>query len=282
MQGFDVLEELVNIIERQKSAGQRTVSLSPQTRADLFTDARGPRSRPPARPGRARPDLPQSRPPPLRLAESEPPATEPDASPAQTTGPPLSELDLTALERRVAGCRMCPLHRERKQTVFARGKPQARLMFIGEGPGYEEDEQGLPFVGAAGKLLDRMISAMQFDRDEVYIANIVKCHPPRNRVPDAEEAQACLPFLIRQIELVQPEVIVLLGAVPLRYLLGIEGINRAHGQWADYQGTPVLPTFHPAYLLRVEQKKREAWQDLQKVMRRLGKDPDETTRRGRE
>ncbi len=149
-------------------------------------------------------------------------------------------------------------------------------MFIGEGPGRDEDAQGIPFVGAAGQLLNRMIAAMQFRREEVYIANIVKCRPPRNRAPGDDEAAMCLPYLERQIELVKPQVLVLLGAVPLRYLLGLRGINSLHGQWQEFRGIPVLPTFHPAYLLRVEAKKRDAWQDLQKVMRHLGKTPPAT------
>jgi DNA polymerase len=166
--------------------------------------------------------------------------------------------------------------------VFDDGNRNARLMFIGEGPGREEDEQGVPFVGPAGKLLTRMIAAMQFERSEVYIANIVKCRPPRNRNPEDTEAEACLPYLRRQIALVKPEVIVLLGAVPLRHLLGESGINRLHGRWYEFEGIPVMPTFHPAYLLRVDQRKRDAWEDLKKVMERLGKDPEQTKRRNTE
>ena len=155
-------------------------------------------------------------------------------------------------------------------------------MFIGEGPGAEEDRQGFPFVGPAGQLLTRMIEAMQFRRDEVYIANIVKCRPPGNRNPNEEEAATCSGYLRRQIELVKPKVIVVLGAVPLRYLLHENGINACHGKWFDYEGIPVLPTFHPAYLLRMEGKKREAWEDLKKVMQKLGKDPDATRKRSRD
>ncbi len=149
-------------------------------------------------------------------------------------------------------------------------------MFIGEGPGVDEDEQEPPFVGRAGQLLDRMIGAMQFCRQEVYIANIVKCRPPRNRNPEPAEAQACIPYLVRQIELVKPEVIVLLGAVPLRFLTDATSITAARGQWTQCHGVPTLPTYHPAYLLRMPGKKREAWQDLQQVMHRLGRDPSAT------
>ncbi len=154
----------------------------------------------------------------------------------------------------------------------------ADVMFIGEGPGSHEDRTGRPFVGPAGQLLTRMITAMQLTRDEVYIANIVKCRPPGNRNPDPEEVDACRPYLERQIELVNPRVIVLLGAVPLSALLGKSGISSLHGQWQQYKDIPVMPTYHPSYLLRSPQRKKEAWEDLQEVMRKLGKDPAETMR----
>ena len=159
-------------------------------------------------------------------------------------------------------------------------------MFIGEGPGEEEDRQGVPFVGRAGQLLTRMIAAMGRTRDAaappekaVYIANIVKCRPPGNRNPEPErEAAPCLGYLRRQIALVKPKAIVLLGAVPLLNLMGVTGIMRSRGKWLSYEGIPVMPTFHPAYLLRFErfpaqfiQNKRLVWQDLQAVMARLGK-----------
>lgn len=152
-------------------------------------------------------------------------------------------------------------------------------MFIGEGPGHEEDVQGQPFVGAAGQLLTRMIAAMGLDRSSedaakgVYIANIVKCRPPRNRNPEPGEAEACLPYLRRQIELVQPEAIVLLGAVPLLHLLGIRGITKSRGQWLSYGEIPVMPTFHPALIIRYaaspqleRESKLKVWDDLKKVM----------------
>jgi DNA polymerase len=146
-------------------------------------------------------------------------------------------------------------------------------MFIGEAPGEEEDRQGVPFVGAAGHLLDKMIAAMQFKREDVYIANVVKCHPQKNRNPNPNEVAACLPFLLRQIEMVGPRVIVLLGAVPLAALFHKTGITRIHGEWLDFHGIPTLPTFHPAYLLRYADAKRQAWDDLKKVMQFLGKAP---------
>jgi DNA polymerase len=146
-------------------------------------------------------------------------------------------------------------------------------MFIGEGPGADEDRTGRPFVGAAGQLLDKMIVAMQFQREEVYIANVVKCRPPGNRDPEPDEAVACLPYLQRQIELIQPQVIVTLGRTPLRYLLGLTGITARRGKWLEWRGIPCMPTFHPSYLLRVPGDKGKVWSDLQQVMRRLGKTP---------
>ena len=182
--------------------------------------------------------------------------------------------DLEAVCAEVARCRRCPLHATRLNPVPGEGDPHARLMFIGEGPGGDEDRQGRPFVGPAGQLLDKMIAAMQFRREEVYIANIVKCRPPRNRAPMPEEAEMCLPFLQEQIRLVRPEVIVLLGATAVHYLLKRqEGIMRIRGRWLEYGGVPVMPTYHPAFLLRQEQAKRDAWEDLKQVMRRFGKEP---------
>lgn len=171
-------------------------------------------------------------------------------------------------------CTKCPLCKTRSNVVFGDGNREADLMFIGEGPGADEDAQGIPFVGRAGELLTKMIAAMKFDRKtEVYIANIVKCRPPENRNPNDAEAAACLPFLQRQIELVSPKVIVLLGAVPLLYLMGMKGIMRMRGRWLDYGGIKVMPTYHPAFLLRDPSRKRETWQDLQMVMAEFGKKP---------
>jgi uracil-DNA glycosylase len=178
---------------------------------------------------------------------------------------------LALLADEVKGCTRCDLHAQRKQTVFARGTGSSGLMFIGEGPGEEEDNQGLPFVGPAGQLLDRMIGAMKLDRDAVYVCNIVKCRPPRNRKPELEEMQRCMPYLDEQVTLMEPKVIVALGATAVQGLLGTsEGITRLRGQWKLFRGRiPVMPTFHPAFLLRQPGSKREVWQDLQEVMRML-------------
>jgi len=194
----------------------------------------------------------------------------------ETVSAPVEKLNVAdmpyeALEKKAAACTLCRLHKSRSKPVFGDGSVKAELMFIGEGPGKDEDEQGIPFVGKAGQLLDKMIDAMQFTRREVYIANIVKCRPPENRAPMDDEAEQCLPYLLRQVEIIQPKVIVLLGAVPLKYVLGLEGITKIRGNWKEFKGIRVMPTLHPAYLLRKPEAKKDAWDDLQKVMVVFGK-----------
>ncbi len=158
--------------------------------------------------------------------------------------------------------------------VFGEGDPDADLMFVGEGPGADEDKQGRPFVGRAGQLLDKQIAAMGLEREQVYIGNIVKTRPPGNRVPTPDEAERCMPYLIRQIEIIQPKVIVTLGATSTKYLLSDPkiAITRERGKWRQWQGVDVMPTFHPAYLLRqyTPDNRRKVWDDLQKVLERLG------------
>jgi DNA polymerase len=179
------------------------------------------------------------------------------------------------LAETVRGCTRCALHLGRTQTVFARGTGETGLCFVGEGPGADEDAQGYPFVGKAGQLLDRMIVAMGFSRDAVYVCNIVKCRPPDNRKPEPEEMAACMPYLKEQLELLAPQVIVALGATAVQGLFGTtEGITRMRGRWKLYGGrTPVMPTFHPAFLLRNPAAKREVWDDLQAVLRQMGRAP---------
>lgn len=169
------------------------------------------------------------------------------------------------LEAAISSCMACPLGSGRIRFVFGEGDPHADLMFIGEGPGRDEDLQGRPFVGKAGELLDKMFEAIGLKRGDIYITNVVKCHPPDNRTPTEAEAQACLGYLKRQIELVQPKVIVTLGATPLRELLGVTtGITRIRGQWQRFGDLPVMPTFHPAYVLRqyTQEVRRAVWEDL--------------------
>ena len=178
--------------------------------------------------------------------------------------------DWDSLRSIVLSCRKCPLACTRQNVVFGEGNLRPRLIFIGEGPGAEEDATGRPFVGAAGQLLDKMIAAMHLAREDVYIANIVKCRPPDNRMPSVEEAAACIGYLKKQIELLQPEVIVLLGGTALSFLLELNGITKYRGRWQDYNNIPVMPTFHPAFLLRKAEAKREAWHDLKLVMAKLG------------
>ena len=180
---------------------------------------------------------------------------------------------LTVLADTVKACTKCVLHVERTQTVFARGNGSSGLCFVGEGPGADEDAQGFPFVGAAGQLLDKMIAAMGIARDDVYVCNIVKCRPPKNRTPEPEEMSACMPYLNEQLSLVEPQVIVALGKTAVQGLFGTaEGITRIRGRWRLYQGRiAVMPTFHPAYLLRNPAAKREVWTDLQEVLKHMGR-----------
>jgi DNA polymerase len=180
---------------------------------------------------------------------------------------------LAVLADETRACTRCALHVERKQAVFARGTGSSGLCFVGEGPGADEDQQGYPFVGAAGQLLDRMIEAMGIGRDEVYVCNIVKCRPPKNRKPEPGEMAACIPYLEEQLTLLAPQVIVALGATAVQGLLGTtDGIMRLRGKWKLYKGrVPVMPTFHPAYLLRTPGAKREVWDDLQAVLRQMGR-----------
>jgi DNA polymerase len=168
-------------------------------------------------------------------------------------------------------CTRCALHKGRNKIVFGDGSPNARLMFVGEGPGADEDAQGLPFVGRAGQLLNNMITAMGLKREEVYIANVVKCRPPGNRTPEPEEANTCSPFLFRQIDVVRPQVLVALGATAATYLLGQrQPLAGLRGRVHAFRGSQLIVTYHPAYLLRDPRQKKEAWADLQIAMKELG------------
>ncbi|MBV9145639.1 MAG: uracil-DNA glycosylase [Acidobacteria bacterium] len=172
----------------------------------------------------------------------------------------------------IGDCTRCVLHKQgRKQIVFGVGNPRADIMFVGEAPGADEDIQGEPFVGRAGQLLNNMISAMGIRREDVYIANIIKCRPPGNRTPEREECDTCSPFLMRQIEVVKPKMIVALGAVAAKTLLGVnDAMINLRGRVYDFRNTKLAVTYHPAYLLRDPRQKKEAWKDLQMVMKYLG------------
>jgi DNA polymerase len=176
-------------------------------------------------------------------------------------------------------CTRCKLHTlGRTQIVFGVGNPAADLMFVGEAPGADEDIQGIPFVGRAGQLLTKMIEAMGFTRDEVYIANVLKCRPPGNRNPEPDEIAQCQPFLFRQLESVQPKVVIALGAFAARTLLNTDAaISRLRGRVHHFRGVKLIPTFHPSFLLRSPGYKREAWQDLQLAMSELGRELPRTS-----
>ncbi|HEX6503824.1 MAG TPA: uracil-DNA glycosylase [Terriglobales bacterium] len=179
---------------------------------------------------------------------------------------------LQLIREDLGDCTRCPLHRQgRKQIVFGVGNPKADLMFIGEAPGADEDQQGEPFVGRAGQLLNNMIKAMGLQREQIYIANIIKCRPPGNRTPERDECETCSPFLMRQIAAIKPKVIVALGAVAAKTLLAINApMSDLRGRWYDFRGTKLAVTYHPAFLLRDPRQKKEAWKDLQMVMKELG------------
>ncbi len=204
-----------------------------------------------------------------------PPAARPGLPVVQAAPPPNLEgpMSLDEIRAELGDCTRCKLHKAgRKQIVFGVGNPKAELMFIGEGPGAQEDQEGVPFVGEAGQLLTKIIEAMGFRRDEVYIANIVKCRPPNNRDPEPDEVLSCEPFLKKQIETVGPQLVVTLGKYASQTLLRTTTpITRLRGNWGTYAGIPVMPTFHPAYLLRSPHEKRPVWQDMQAVVARMGR-----------
>jgi DNA polymerase len=205
-----------------------------------------------------------------RLAPQAPAAAPAAAKPVAVVGEarPLDEI-----RRELGDCRRCKLSQGRTQIVFGSGNPRAELVFVGEAPGAEEDRQGVPFVGAAGQLLTKMIEAMKFTRDDVYICNVAKCRPPGNRNPEPDEITACEPFLKAQLASLRPKVIVALGKFAAQSLLrDATPITRLRGQWRSYEGIPLMPTFHPAYLLRSPSEKKLAWMDLKEVMKRFGKE----------
>jgi len=198
-------------------------------------------------------------------------ASRPPAPPRESTSDGPRPLGWDELRESALACQACDLCTTRTNVVFGEGNPDADLMFVGEAPGYHEDQQGRPFVGKAGELLTAMIErGMRLRREDVYIANVLKCRPPNNRTPGPDEVERCTPFLIRQIELIRPKVICALGGSALRALTGQQGgISRARGRPVEFHGAQLLPTFHPAYLLRNPAAKREAWEDLKTVMRIL-------------
>jgi len=181
------------------------------------------------------------------------------------------EASLKALRKDIGDCKRCKLSKERTNIVFGEGNPDARLMFVGEAPGREEDYQGRPFVGEAGMLLTRLIEKMGFKREDVYIANIIKCRPPMNRNPEKDEIESCMGFVEKQIEIIKPDVLISLGRISAQTLIGNTGLKMTaiRGNFFDYKGIPLMPTFHPAYLLRNPKDKWLTWNDAQKVLEKL-------------
>ncbi len=177
---------------------------------------------------------------------------------------------MRALEEEFKDCALCDLSKSRTRLVFGTGSAEARLMFVGEAPGFDEDQQGAPFVGAAGQLLTKIIEAMKLKREDVYIANCLKCRPPNNRSPLPSEIAVCSPILMRQIEIIQPKIICALGKFAAQTLLrSDESISRLRGRFFDWNGTKVMPTFHPAYLLRNPDDKKLVWEDMKMIMKEL-------------
>jgi uracil-DNA glycosylase family 4 len=259
---------------RDSGVDEHPTSGDPAALLKLLEGERAPRQQEAQQPQRARPAQ--------RPAQK--PAQRPEQQAPQKPSEPLPGRPATAEERRkrlavlaeeVKSCTKCRLHESRTNTAFSRGDAESELVFVGEGPGAEEDRQGQPFVGPAGQLLDKMIGGMGYERDDVYVCNVVKCRPPKNRKPEPDEMAACMPYLSEQLAIVDPKAIVGLGATGVQGLIGTTmGITRMRGTWKLYKGRwPLMPTFHPAYLLRQADKKRDVWNDLKEVMRRLGRQP---------
>ncbi len=229
----------------------------------------------PSNPAVSSPDWVGDHDPQFNPQETEIPPRKPIAAPPSVT-PAVTDpaAALRIIREEIGDCTRCALHKGRNKIVFGDGSPTARLMFVGEGPGADEDAQGLPFVGKAGQLLNNMISAMGLKREEVYIANVVKCRPPQNRTPEPDEANTCSPFLFQQIDAIRPEVLVALGATAATYLLGQrQPLAGLRGRVHTWRGSKLIVTYHPAFLLRDPRQKKEAWADLQIAMRELGLKP---------
>lgn len=247
----EVVDQLAGYLEYLRDEGARSVELTPSVLAAI----KRPLAAPPASPAPVAAEVPVTVETPIE------------------TPVPSGDVDLDAVAAEIAGCTKCGLCESRTKTVPGQGNPRPEVLFVGEGPGADEDRQGLAFVGRAGQLLTKMIEAMGFKRDEVFIANVVKCRPPGNRTPLPDEMATCLPYLARQIAVLQPQVIVAMGATAVKGLLNTTvGITRMRGNWQTFEGIDLMPTFHPAYLLRDPSKKREAWNDLKAVLGKLGRE----------
>jgi uracil-DNA glycosylase len=256
----------IQLFYRDRVAGQTSsFSLSPASAV----------VHPPGVPGSE--EIPLSKP---KQKVAEPVVAPPAPRPAPLITPPsglslfeekVIDDSLLKIRDDIGDCTRCKLHKGRNKIVFGDGSGKAQLVFVGEGPGADEDAQGLPFVGRAGKLLTQMIEAMGLQRKDVYICNVVKCRPPENRTPEPDEVQTCSPYLLRQIDVIDPKVIVCLGAVAAKTLLQTNrGISHFRGEWQEWRGHKLMATYHPAYLLRNPPAKADVWKDLQKVMAELG------------
>jgi uracil-DNA glycosylase family 4 len=272
----DIIDEIIRYLEVEKAMGTEWI----------------PVRKKPARPGEEK--VSPAGPPPPREPPSPPVGKNPEAraagrapaaegsAPLTAVKVPLSTRDEAEIGRKaealaeinevVRGCRKCPLHEHRTQTVFHDGHPAARLCFVGEGPGADEDATGVPFVGRAGKLLTKILGAMGMKREEVYICNTVKCRPPGNRTPTREEMETCWPYLEKQLQVLKPDVIVALGLPAAQALLrNVPSVSKHRGKWMEYRGIPVMLTYHPAYLLRNPAAKKLVWEDLKLVHEFLSK-----------
>lgn len=211
----------------------------------------------------------------LQFVDNSEPAIQPTSSMSKLVTEPTDKVAaLKIIREDIGDCTRCVLHKGRTNLVFGVGNVNADIMFVGEGPGADEDAQGEPFVGRAGQLLNNMITAMGIKREDVYIANVVKCRPPGNRTPEKDECDTCSPFLLRQVDVIKPKVIVALGAVAAKTLLAVnDSMSNLRGRWYDFKGSRLAVTYHPAYLLRDPRQKKEAWKDLQMVMKFLGLTP---------
>ena len=269
----ELLEELREYAKYSRELGIETVTFSELVEPATAEIATAPVANSPSLSRAAA--VPAITTPASTRSQTTSPKTEPgdllfnDLLPAEPAFPPANE-SLQDIWLDIGDCTRCGLCAGRMQVVNTTGNAQARLMFVGEAPGADEDAQGKPFVGRAGQLLTKMIEAMGMKREDVIIGNVNRCRPPGNRQPTLEEAAICRPFLFREISVIKPEVIVVMGNTALRNLLEVrEGITRVRGRFQDFRGIKVMPTFHPAYLLRDPSKKRETWEDLQKVMEYL-------------
>jgi len=267
----DLVTNLRQLVELERGFGVEWLPLPERAAPSTTVASPQPRPIPAATRPTARPLEP------ARVAASPtavPPALNAWTPPGDLLTLPASAA-LTRIAADIATCQRCGLCKERQRTVPGEGTSTPEVLFIGEGPGADEDASGRPFVGAAGQLLDKMINAMGFQRGEVFIANVVKCRPPGNRTPEPAEVSACLTFLIAQIAVLKPKVLCLMGNTPLKALFGQDtpGITRMRGQRLEWQGLPTYPTFHPSYLLRNETSKKPAWEDLKRVLAELGRVP---------